>query len=112
MSIFATEFPVRPKISNQTFVALALTWIRGIKKSSVLNQLDGSDSYDDDVAIRSKTGETLQFKTYEDEKIDVIGVRHELPDDLGRIWRTECVLSRTLNENFLRCLVPEGYVVI
>lgn len=23
-----------------------------------------------------------------------IGIRHEIPDDLGRSWRTECVLKR------------------
>ena len=94
MSVFSTEFPVSNDITNQKFMAEAIAWIRGIKNSFVLNDVDAKELEEDDARIESASGEILSFKTVNNGNSSVIGVRHELPDQLGRIWRTECVLTR------------------
>lgn len=102
MSIFATEFPVRSDITNATFVAAAIAWIRGINKSTVLENLKESQLHEDDVLIQADSGELLQFKSYKSSDLSAVGVRHELPDSFGRIWRTECVLTNLEESSILR----------
>lgn len=102
MSVFATEFPVKKAISEATFMAEAIAWIRGIQNSAVLEGFDEKDLHDDDATIRAPNGETLSFKKIEGPDLIVIGVRHEMPDPQGRIWRTECVLTKEGARAFFR----------
>lgn len=92
---FLTEFPVVPSDNRARFVAEVVAWIRGMRHQTVLStgstaELDGTN-----VHVRSNTGEELRMR--ELQTVDgwtAIGIRHDLPDDLGRAWRTECVLKR------------------
>ena len=53
-------------------------------------ELDGAN-----VHIRSESGEELRMRELQSaDGWIAIGARHDLPDDLGRVWRTECVLRQ------------------
>lgn len=112
LKIFATEFPARLDIDKAAFAAAAIAWIRGIKKSKVLEQADAKELYDDDVWLETTEGETLSFKTFEQGQTSVFGVRLEIPDERGLRWRTECVYSNFGNEAYLRvrgqCVAIDG----
>lgn len=55
-------------------------------------ELDGAN-----VHVRSNTGEELRMRELRfADGWTAIGIRHDLPDDLGRAWRTECVLKRAV----------------
>lgn len=95
---FSTEFPVRPSEDRTAFVAEIIAWLRGMKGQTVLStdsatELDGAN-----IHIKSKSGETLRMRELRhdgDNRWDAVGVRHDIPDGLGRVWRTECVLKRS-----------------
>lgn len=92
---FSTEFPVIPRDNRAAFVAEVVAWIRGMQHQTVLSteseaELDGAN-----VHVRSSTGEELRMRELRTgDGWTAIGIRHDLPDDLGRVWRTECVLKR------------------
>lgn len=102
MSIFATEVPVRADLTIAEFAAQAIAWIRGIKRSTVLDECGEKELYRDSAEIRSASGEVLSFKSYHNVTEHAYGVRSELPDDNGRIWRIECVYLHRRNKAFLR----------
>lgn len=93
---FSTEFPVIPSDNRAAFVAEVVAWIRGMRHQTVLSkdseaELDGAN-----VHVRSNTGEELRIRELRTgDGWTAIGIRHDLPDDLGRSWRTECVLKRS-----------------
>lgn len=92
---FSTEFPVRASPNRAAFVAEVVGWLRGMKHQTVLSsgstaELDGAN-----VHIRSESGEELRMRELQSaDGWMAIGARHDLPDDVGRVWRTECVLRR------------------
>lgn len=98
---FSSEFPVRPSDNRAAFVSEVVAWIRGMRHQTVLSsdseaELDGAN-----VHIRSTTGTGEELRMRElrsSEGWSAIGARHDLPDDLGRVWRTECVLKRSAAE--------------
>lgn len=92
MSQFSAEFPVRKDISKAKFCALGLAWARGIKNSSLSGNVPASVAGDDDVQFEAD-GETLVFKGANSAVGFVVGLRHEKPEDSGRVWRTEAVLT-------------------
>lgn len=102
MSVFATEFPVRADVEKATFAALAVAWIRGINNSKVLQNADAKELYDDEVWLETTDGETLSIKSFENSDTSVFGIRLEIPDRLGRRWRTECVYSSFGSQAFVR----------
>ena len=116
LSIFATEFPVNNNVSEAMFMAEAIAWIRGIKNSFVLNDVDAKEFEEDDARIESASGEVLSFKRVNDSNLSVIGVRHELPDDQGRVWRTECVLTKESSKAYFRvrgqCVAAEPNAIV
>lgn len=93
---FSTEFPVLPSANRAAFVAEVVAWISGMEHQTVLSrgseaELDGAN-----VHVRSSTGEELRMRELRTgDGWTAIGIRHDLPDDLGRSWRTECVLKRS-----------------
>lgn len=101
MSIFATELAVKVGISKAQFVASVISWLRGIKRSTILQAYDAKESYDDETWLETADGETLALKTFEGGGVSVYGARLEIPDKYGRKWRTECVLTDFGHESFL-----------
>lgn len=102
MSIFATELQVKPGISKAAFVAAIVAWLRGINRSTILESADAYENYDDEIWRETANGETLSLKSFEQSSSKVFGARLEIPDDAGRKWRTECVLTDLGNKAFLR----------
>jgi hypothetical protein len=92
---FSTEFPVRPNSNRAAFVAEVVGWLRGMERQTVLSgkseaELDGAN-----VHIRSDSGEELRMRELRSvQGWFAIGARHDLPDNQGRLWRTECVMRR------------------
>jgi hypothetical protein len=102
VSNFATEFSVSPAIGTTDFAALAIAWVRGINSSTVLEDGGAQVLEKDEAFAKSNTGETFSLKSVETSEGFVIGVRHEMPDPQGRIWRTENVLTNTGSAASLR----------
>lgn len=96
---FSTEFPVRPSTNRAVFVAEVVAWIRGMQHQTVLSSKSEAELDGANVHVRSASGEELRMRELQtDEGWSAIGIRHDLPDDLGRVWRTECVLKRAAAE--------------
>lgn len=100
MVTFSTEFPVQASKDRAAFVAEIVGWLRGMQHQSVISsdseaELDGTN-----VRLRSDRGEELRMRELQNaDGWLAIGARHDLPDDLGRVWRTECVLRRGAAES-------------
>lgn len=93
---------MKPNLEKATFIASVIAWLRGIKKSTVLNEYNARETFDDEIWLQSPNEETLSIKSFEDEHAFVMGVRHELPDNAGRKWRTECVYRQVDGNAYLR----------
>ncbi|MBL4629221.1 MAG: hypothetical protein JKY00_14530 [Roseicyclus sp.] len=102
MSIIATELPAATDITKAKFVAGIVAWVRGIKNSNVLASGELVDVYEDEVVYEHPSGEKLALRSYEDAQTTCFGSRLEIPDNAGRIWRTECVYTRFTDAAFLR----------
>lgn len=97
---FSTEFPVRPSENRAAFVAEIIAWLRGMDHQTVLSSKSETELDGANVHIRSDTGETLRMRELqENNSWSAVGARHDLPDNQGRIWRTECVLKRFAAED-------------
>ncbi|MCG3268205.1 hypothetical protein [Yoonia sp. I 8.24] len=116
MSVFATEFQVKTGISKAAFVASVVAWLRGINRSQILDSADAHVNYDDEVWLETAEGESLSLKSYEHNQMAVFGSRLEILDNLGRKWRTECVLTDFGNAAFLRvrgqCVAVDASAVV
>lgn len=94
MSIFATEFPVKPSVDKAAFLSQVIAWLRGNNFSKVLDEADSKDLDKSHAHVRSANGEELIFRELvRDGRNTAIGFRHDIPDDNGRLWRTESVLK-------------------
>lgn len=92
---FSTEFPVIPSDNRAAFVKEVVAWIRGMQHQTVLSSKSEAELDGANVHVRSNTGEELRMRELRTgDGWTAIGIRHDLPDDLGRVWRTECVLKR------------------
>jgi hypothetical protein len=95
MLSFSTEFPVAPSDNRAAFVAEVVAWIRGMPHQTVLSSKSEAELDGANVHVRSPTGEELRMRELRTRNgWTAIGIRHDLPDDLGRVWRTECILKR------------------
>lgn len=91
----STEFPVLPSANGAAFVEEVVAWIRGMQHQTVLSRSSEAELDGANVHVRSNTGEELRMRELQtNDSWSAIGIRHDLPDDLGRAWRTECVLKR------------------
>lgn len=96
---FSTEFPVHPSDNRSAFVAEVIASIRGMQHQTVLSSRSEAELDGANVHVRSANGEELRMRELQTSGgWSVIGIRHDLPDDLGRAWRTECVLKRAAAE--------------
>jgi hypothetical protein len=76
-------------------VAEVVAWIRSIEHQTVLSSKSEAELDGANVHIRSNIGEELRVRELRTgDDWTAIGIRLDLPDDLGRVWRTECVLKR------------------
>ncbi|MBK8085000.1 MAG: hypothetical protein IPK28_14910 [Devosia sp.] len=89
---FATEFPVGPRATKAAFIAEVTAWLRGTQYSQVL-ATKYPDLSSDFAHLRSGSGEELILRELGEKAGGLVGFRHDYPDDAGRIWRTEGVLS-------------------
>lgn len=91
---FSTEFPLRKSMGHADFVAEVVAWLRGNSNSSVLDEYSESEIHSDNARLVSEKAEELRFRVLADREVPAaLGFRHEIPDNQGRMWRTECVLS-------------------
>ena len=92
MTTFATEFPISSSPSTAAFAAQVVTWLRGNDHSQVL-ETPNADLDSDAAHLRVSTGEELRVRSLAlADGSRAHGFRHDLPDDAGRLWRTEAVL--------------------
>ena len=95
MTVFSTEFPLKPAADKSTFVALVYSWLRGSAHSHVFDDAQDAELDGDWAYFRSNFNEELRLRElHKDGVLEGIGFRHDLPDEDGRIWRTEAVLLR------------------
>ncbi|HAU78901.1 MAG TPA: hypothetical protein DCW88_26280 [Agrobacterium sp.] len=93
MSIFASEFPVRRGINRAEFLSQVIAWLRGNKFSRVLDETKSRDLDASFAHLKAENGEVLIFRELADGAASAaIGFRHDMPDEEGRLWRTEAVL--------------------
>jgi hypothetical protein len=70
-----------------------------MQHQTVLSSKSEADLDRANVHVRSNSGEELRMRELRTgDGWTAIGIRHDLPDDLGRVWRTECVLKRASAE--------------
>jgi hypothetical protein len=92
---FSTEFPINAFTDKAQFVAEMVSWLRGTQYSTVLDheaahENDGARTY-----RFAPSGEELRTIEFDSNgSWAALGFRHDYPDDLGRDWRTECVVKR------------------
>ncbi|WP_139020441.1 hypothetical protein [Citromicrobium sp. JLT1363] len=99
MAMFATEFPTSSCKNNAAFLAEVIAWLRGMKSSTVLYAEAASDVERENAHFLSETGEELRLRELkEGEDWSAIGFRHEVPDEFGRLWRTEGILKRDIQD--------------
>jgi len=94
MVLFATEFPINAIRDRSAFVAQVVAWLRGTTYSTVLESPRDPDLEGDTAHLRSHTGEELRLRAFERDGLEAIGFRHDFPDSVGRLWRTEAVVRR------------------
>lgn len=115
MRVFATEFPVAATATRASFVANVVAWLRGTNYSKVLEKDAEVELNTDFSHLKTATGEELLLREVLDDSAPLaIGIRHQIPDDRGRLWRTEAVLKfadKSFEHNLVRirtqCLAKE-----
>ncbi|POF63665.1 hypothetical protein CFR73_03780 [Novacetimonas maltaceti] len=99
MQPFATEFPVKHSENKAAFPAEVVAWIKGIRNSEVLTAASEREFDGENVYLVAGSGEELRMRALKHESDWVaIGFQHDMPDDQGRIWRTEAVLRRSKDD--------------
>ncbi len=97
---FSTEFPVKKIEHTSKFVAEVVAWLRGNTNSTVLNDASARELDGENAQFLAESGEGLLLRELKlDSDWKAVGFRHELPDGLGRLWRTEAVLTRNSASN-------------
>lgn len=95
MRAFATEFPIVSLDNRAAFVTQVALWLRGIADSDVLRYAADGGLERETVFLESPRGEKLHLREIPQESgFEAIGFRHDLPDNKGRVWRTEAVVHR------------------
>lgn len=102
MSIFATEIPISSRIDRGRFAAQAIAWVKGMPTSSLFERDSGLEKFDGEAKVSAPNGESLILRECSLENGFCIGARHEIPDDEGRLWRSEVILTSMAGQSALR----------
>lgn len=103
MSLFSTEFYLKPEVDKAAFLAEARAWAQGIR-STALFGADSRETRDgDNLRYDAASGESLMLRALgRDDGLVAVGCCHDLPAPNGLQWRTEAVMRRTQRGNLLR----------
>lgn len=100
MQPFSTEFPVKLPDNKAAFPSEVLIWLRGMRLSKVLTSASEHELDGENVYLIASSGEELRMRELNRAGDWVaIGFQHDIPDDQGRVWRTEAVLRRNENDS-------------
>ena len=100
MQPFATEFPVKRFDNKAAFPSEIFAWVRGMRGSTVLSSASKRELEDENVYLIAASGEELRVRDLTQAGVRVaVGFQHDMPDDRGRVWRTEAVLLRGANDS-------------
>ncbi len=102
MSIFATEIPVSPSIDRDRFAAQAIVWVKGMPTSTLFEKEAQIERFEGEATFDAPTGEKLTLRECPLDPGFCIGARHEIPDDEGRVWRSEVILTSRPHQSWLR----------
>ncbi|PYD49262.1 hypothetical protein [Novacetimonas pomaceti] len=95
MQPFSTEFPVKLPDNKAAFPSEVLIWLRGMRNSKVLTSASEHELDGENVYLIASSGEELRMRELKREDNWVaVGFQHDIPDNQGRVWRTEAVLRR------------------
>ena len=100
MQPFSTEFPVKLPDNKAAFPSEVLIWLRGMRLSKVLTSASEHELDGENVYLIANSGEELRMREL-NRAGDwmAIGFQHDMPDDQGRVWRTEAVLRRSEHDS-------------
>lgn len=95
LHFFSTEFPLDRFPSRAEFIFQVVVWLRGATYSRVLAAGVEAELDTENAQLKSENGEELRLRELIREGAsESIGFRHDLPDENGRLWRTEAVARR------------------
>lgn len=103
MSSFFAEFPVSNILRAEDLFNTALDWMSGIKGSGFYGdeKLRDIKFPDSRLFLLGAPGEEVNFDNISGDDETGFGFRHQISDNEGREWLTECVLHRSAQDNFL-----------
>lgn len=92
---FATDFPVK-NFSREQFVALTTGWLQGSLNCKLFEKDAVANLDVENASVVASDGEELKIQEFIGiDGSQAIGFRYDRPDNQGRRWRTELVISRT-----------------
>lgn len=91
MAIFQTEFKVKSSLKAEEFDDIVIEWIQGMQSTELAEKVSELSSAPESWSAIGEGNESLLYRRVKKNDGLIVGVRHELPDDQGRIWRTEVV---------------------
>jgi len=93
---FFTEIPVRQEFNREKLREFFLTWVQGIGHSSLkIPDLKSRLNFDGETEATSDAGERIRLASEVNGDLICSGLQHDLPDQDGRVWRTEAVLTHS-----------------
>ncbi|MBP2513832.1 hypothetical protein [Sphingomonas sp. PvP018] len=99
MQPFATEFPVKRFDNKAAFPSEVFAWLRGMRGSTILSSTAEREFDDENVYLIAASGEELRVRELTQDGVRIaVGFQHDMPDNQGRVWRTEAVLRRGAND--------------
>lgn len=112
MTIFSTEFAVQNDIDRGKFAAQVIAWVKGMSSSTLFDSRTALSEFTDEASVEASTGERLTLKECLVDEGFIIGARHEMPDDDGRVWISEVTLKSKNSLSALRvktqCTIDKG----
>ncbi|NBC35252.1 hypothetical protein GTZ99_01620 [Novosphingobium sp. FSY-8] len=102
MQTFSTSFPIKQQKNRAAFPAQIVAWLRGIPNSTVLTLNAEHELESENAHLVADSGEELRIRELVQEGRPIaIGFQHNMPDNKGRIWRTEAVLCYGEKNDFI-----------
>lgn len=93
MALFAANLELTAGVDEHRFATEVSRWIRGMRASTLLSDTEELSLGNEPTTVTASSGETILLqRATNNGTISAIGARHDLPDEDGRLWRTEAVL--------------------